>query len=61
MTDTTICPWCKEGHIKFVHGYEPWSTDHYACELCNSTYNLWEYEQSKKHDGELDRLKESSK
>ena len=33
------CDHCKEGRVKFVRGYEPWSTDHYACELCNSTYN----------------------
>lgn len=39
MNDAHICPWCNEGRLKFVRGYEPWSTDHHACEICDSTYN----------------------
>ncbi len=33
-----ICPHCKEGELEYISGVEPWSTEHYQCNRCDSTY-----------------------
>ena len=33
------CPYCNIGILESVKGNEPWDTDHYQCNNCDSTYN----------------------
>ena len=35
----TQCGYCKKADLEKVAANEPWSTEHYACPLCFSTYS----------------------
>ena len=43
MKGEYICTFCKEKEVELVPEYFPWSTKHWACSLCNSTYDISEY------------------
>ena len=35
-----ICPHCGRGVLELVLENFPWTTDHWQCNCCDSTYNL---------------------
>ena len=39
-----LCRFCKKSDVQRVQGYEPYTTEHWACPRCDSTYCLEEYE-----------------
>jgi len=39
MKENDICPHCNEGTVVLVKGTDPYTTDHYQCTLCDSTFN----------------------
>jgi hypothetical protein len=39
LPNFNICPHCKNGSLELVKGVEPYNTDHYQCNHCDSTYN----------------------
>jgi len=34
------CTYCKVGILHFVNAVEPYTTDHYICIACDSTYTI---------------------
>jgi len=40
-----LCPFCKNGILELVKANEPWSSEHYQCSECNSTYCKEEIER----------------
>ena len=41
---TKYCKTC-DVELELCNGYAPYSTDHYACPICNGTYNIFELEK----------------
>jgi hypothetical protein len=41
---TKYCKTC-DVELELCNGYDPYSTDHYACPICNGTYNIFELEK----------------
>lgn len=38
------CKHCEDGILVYISANEPYNDDHYQCNICNSTYNLFEVE-----------------
>lgn len=38
MTEKFICENCELGELQYVEEDPPWSTEHFICPICDSTY-----------------------
>jgi len=36
------CPHCNEGKLELVNGNYPYNIDHLQCNICDSTFNLFD-------------------
>ena len=47
MDKSRLCSFCRRGRVRLIPPDEPWTTWHWACPRCNSTYPLEEYPKKK--------------
>jgi len=43
MNKNMECNFCKEEDVVYVRSCFPYTTEHWQCPKCDSTYNWWEY------------------
>lgn len=37
-----LCPWCSKGTLELCPEIEPWSSVHFICDQCDSTYDIYQ-------------------
>ena len=56
MKGEYICAFCKNKEVVIVPEYFPWSDKHWACPLCDSTYDISEYPKNNKSEISSDTI-----